>query len=94
MMRDGCVVTINLDYDELRKQQIRLRTYDEDYHQSYVELADHPHELATGLVHKTIRIQNLIDDYDGLGIAIDFDKDGRAIGIEILYRYEDEDLDD
>ena len=76
---------------EPEKKQIRLRTYDDDYHQSYVELADHPHTLASGLVQKTVRIQNLIDDYDGPGIAIDFDDSGRAIGIEILYSYDDED---
>lgn len=77
-----------------KKKQIRLRTYDDDYHQSYVELADHPHELADGLVGKTVRIQNFIDDYDGPGIAIDFDQNGRAIGIEILYSYNDEDDED
>ena len=72
------------------KKSIRLRTYDGDYHQAYVELADHPHEL-TGCVRRTVRVHNLIDTYDGPGIAIDFDQNNRAIGIEILYSYSDED---
>jgi hypothetical protein len=68
------------------KKYVRLRTYEDDYHQSYVELVDHPHML-THCVHRTVRVHNLIEDYDGPGIAIDFDESGRAIGIEILYAY-------
>lgn len=68
----------------LGKKFLRLRCYDGDYHQTYLELADHPHEL-TSCVIRTVRIHNLIENYDGPGIAIDFDKDNRAVGIEILY---------
>ncbi|MEK6237042.1 MAG: DUF2283 domain-containing protein [Planctomycetales bacterium] len=73
---------------EASKKRIVLRTY-EDYHQSYVELADHPHELRH-CVFNTVRIHHLIDDYDGPEIQIDFDENGRAVGIEILYSYADE----
>lgn len=74
------------------RKSIRLRTYDDNYHAAYVELADHPHE-PTPCVRKTVRIHNLIDGYDGPGIAIDFDENNRAIGIEILYPYGDVDDD-
>ena len=74
-------------------KQIRLKTYDGDYHTSYVELADHPHDLIAGVVTKTVLIHNLIDDYVGPSIGIDFDKNGKAIGIEILYSYDDEDAE-
>jgi hypothetical protein len=72
------------------RKYIKLRMYNGDHHQTYVELADHPHEL-TDCVRRTVRVQNLIQDYDGPGIAIDFDESNRAIGIEILYAYEDDD---
>ena len=69
---------------------VRLRSYDGDYHQTYIELPDHPHELAS-CVRRTVRVHNLIQDYDGPSIAIDFDENNRAIGIEILYPYADDD---
>lgn len=72
------------------EKQILPRTYEHDFHQAYVELADHPHEVVSGLVAKTVRIHNLIDGYDDPGIAIDFDQQGRAAGIEILYDHDGE----
>lgn len=74
------------------KKYLHLRTYEGDYHQAYVELADHPHKLIA-CVHRTVRIHNFIQDYDGPGIGIDFDINNRAIGIEILYPYEDDEVD-
>jgi hypothetical protein len=73
------------------KPRIRLRTYNDDHHTAYLELADHPHTLVSGVVSKTVRVQELIPDYDGPGIAIDFNERGTAIGIEILYSYDDSD---
>jgi hypothetical protein len=72
------------------KKYIRLRTYEDDHHQSYVELADHPHELVSHCVQRSIRVHNLIENYDGPSIVIDFDENNRAIGIEILYPYGDD----
>lgn len=71
------------------KKYIRLRTHDGEHHQAYVELIDHPHEPIRCVYH-TVRVHNLIEGYDGPGIAIDFDKSNRAIGIEILYPYGDD----
>lgn len=67
--------------------------HNDDYHQVYIELIDHPHALED-CVSKSIRIHELIPDYDGPGIAIDFNKANRAIGIEILYSYEEDDDSD
>jgi hypothetical protein len=58
---------------------------------AYVELYDHPHELAPGIVAKTIQLDEVIE---GLAqqktqINLDFDSDGVVIGIELL-RYGDE----
>jgi Protein of unknown function (DUF2283) len=74
------------------KKYVHLRTYEGDNRQTYVDLADHPHEL-TSCVRRTVRVHNLIEGYDGPSIAIDFDENNRAIGIEILYAYEDDDVD-
>jgi hypothetical protein len=65
-----------------------LRIYNDNYHTAYVELADHPHR-STHCVKRTVRIHTLIEDYQGPGIGIDFDENNRAIGIEILYPYDD-----
>ena len=71
-------------------KSIRLRTYDDDYHTAYLELADHPHELIAGIVGRTVRLQEIIRDYDGPSMSVEFNQQGRVIGIEILYPYEDD----
>jgi uncharacterized protein YuzE len=71
------------------KKHLRLVTYNGDHSTAYLELADHPHEPTCGVVKKTVRVQDIIPDYDGPGMAIDFDEKGRAIGIEILYPHDE-----
>lgn len=66
------------------KKYLVLRQYGTSHDTAYLELADHPHVLGP-CVHKTVRVHDLIDEYDGPGIGIDFDESNRAIGIEILY---------
>jgi hypothetical protein len=76
------------------KKFVRLRIYNENYHTTYVELADHPHESVFGCVRRSVNIHNLVEDYDGPAITIDFDEKNRAIGIEILYPYTDEEAEE
>lgn len=52
---------------------------------AYLELRNHPHELISGIVAKSIALHEFIENYDGPRLILDFDKDNRAIGIEILY---------
>ena len=75
------------------KKFLLLRQYGDSHDTAYLELADHPHAL-TPCVFRTVRVHNLIEDYDGPGIAIDFDKQNRAIGIEILYPSDPDDTHD
>ena len=50
---------------------------------AYVSLPDHP-GVVPGVVKKTIRLWDLIGDYKGPDLYLDFDKENRLIGIEIL----------
>ena len=79
---------------EKENRRIHLRTYNNDYHQAYLELADHPHEQVSGCVKRSEFFHNLIEGYIGPSIIVDFNKEGIAIGIEIQYSYEDGSNDD
>ena len=43
-------------------------------------------KLEPGIVKKQVELDDLIPDYKGPEIRLDFDKDGLLIGIEILVR--------
>jgi hypothetical protein len=76
------------------KKFIRLRAYEGCDDTAYVELQDHPHELTSGIVARTINIHDLIEDYDGPSLVLEFNKANRPIGIEILYPSQDQDDDE
>ena len=67
---------------------MRLRAYEESPTAAYVELVDYPTENQSGCVIRSVRIDQIITNYDGPKITIDFDANGIAIGIEILYPFE------
>ena len=50
---------------------------------AYVSLPDHP-GVVYGAVTKTLRLMDLVGDYKGPDLHLDFDKENRLIGIEIL----------
>ncbi|MEM7517907.1 MAG: DUF2283 domain-containing protein [Planctomycetota bacterium] len=68
---------------------MRLRTYSEDLSVAYLELADHPHRLASGIVKKTVELHLLIPNYQGPRLALDFNERGNPIGLEIIYPHEE-----
>jgi hypothetical protein len=70
---------------------LRLRQHGDEPGTAYLELFDHPHELVCGIVAKTVSLHQLIKNYDGPAINLDFNSKGRAIGIEILYPSRDTD---
>ena len=61
---------------------------------SYLELRDFPRDQPAGCSARTVLIHQLIEGYDGPALILDIDKNGRAIGIEILYPSGDDDSDD
>jgi len=85
-----------------QKNSIRLRSYKSSPGTAYIELIDHPMEIQSGMVNRSISIDHLIPNYDGPKLTIDFNSNGIAIGIEIIYPYDylgnddspDGDLDD
>ena len=49
----------------------------------YVALPDYPAEIVPGLVKKSVSLDDIYD-YDGPRIQLDFDEEGRLIGVEIV----------
>ncbi|MGA2500723.1 MAG: hypothetical protein ABSH20_23540 [Tepidisphaeraceae bacterium] len=62
--------------------QIRMKTVGLDSHTAYVSLPGHRHE--PGIVKRTIDLAEIVKDYKGPRILLDFDKEATLIGIEIL----------
>ncbi len=66
----------------MSQEPIQL-TVSADDEMAYLYLPDHPKKIAPGMVKKQTRLSDLIDNYKGPDIYLDFDDDGRMIGIEI-----------
>lgn len=64
---------------------IRLRMYEESPGTAYVELWDHPHRIVGGIVKRSVELHQIVENYDGPRLTLDFDGEGRPIGIEIIY---------
>jgi uncharacterized protein YuzE len=51
---------------------------------SYLTLPDHPGRGTWGCVANSIPLDQVIEGYEGPDVVLDFDANGRLIGIEIL----------
>ena len=51
---------------------------------AYLMLPDHPRVDKEGVVNRTESLRDFVKDYRGPDIYLDFDKEGRLIGIELL----------
>lgn len=49
---------------------------------AYVSLTDH--RQSAGSVARTVKVDDLLPDYSGPRIHLDFDADGKLVGIEVL----------
>ena len=65
-------------------KKIVLKVSKGDEGVAYLYLPKHQKKLTSGIVDKTIPITDLIENYKGVSLYFDFDKDGEIIGIEIL----------
>ena len=63
--------------------KIRLEVSEDDENVAYVLLPDHPGTGAKGAVARQTRLLDVLK-YAGPDIYLDFDKEGRLIGIEVL----------
>jgi len=68
-----------------KKLDIRLRAHGGHGRAAYLELKDHPHEVTFGLVKRAIDVHELITEYNGPRITLEFDEHDRPVGIEIIY---------
>ncbi len=64
--------------------KIVLKVSKDDHLVAYLYLPKHPKKAISGIVKKSISISELIKNYKGIPINLDFDKDNELIGIEIV----------
>lgn len=62
---------------------IVLTVSDDDKNVAYLALPDHPGRGTPGVTAQQRRLRDLMP-YSGPDLYLDFDKDGRLIGVEIL----------
>lgn len=67
-----------------KNQKIVLKLSKGDENVGYLYLPKHPKILIPGIVKKTISLSEVIKDYKGIPIYLNFDKDEELIGIEIV----------
>ena len=67
-----------------KNQKIVLKVNKDDESVGYLYLPKHPKVSINGIVKKTISLSEIIKDYKGIPIYLDFDKDEELIGIEIV----------
>ncbi len=68
----------------MKKEKIKLKLSKDDEDVAYVYLPEHPKVTSKGLVKRQVRLFDLIKNYKGPDIYLDFDKNNHLIGIEIL----------
>ena len=65
------------------KPKIVLKISEDDENVGYVYLPKHPKILTLGIVRRTIGLSDIMKDYKGIPVYLDFDEEGELIGIEI-----------
>lgn len=74
---------------------IRVRLVGENSHTAYIALPGYPEAIVPGIVSRTLNMNDLVKDYCGPCIHLDFYSDAVLIGIEILvFNRNADDIDD
>ncbi len=68
----------------MTEKKIRVRVSGTESDTAYVALPGYPAEPQSGVVAKTICLDDVIKDFKGPRINLDFDREGLLIGVEIL----------
>lgn len=68
----------------MSESKFELKISEDDSDVAYLSLPDHQGSGIPGVVAKQISLGEIIQDYKGADVHLDFDKDGRLIGIEML----------
>lgn len=77
----------------LKRLDMRLRTHEGELGCAYLEFLDYPNDGTLPPIARTIDLHQLVDGFYGPRLALDLDKDGRPLGLEILYSCEETDGD-
>ena len=64
------------------KLRVKMRGMDSDT--LYVFLPGYPAEPKCGIVTKTICLDDILSNFSGPRVNLDFDKTGQLVGIEVL----------
>ena len=64
-------------------EPIQLKISDDD-EMAYLYLPAHPKRSVPGIAKKQLRLADVIENYKGPDIYLDFDKNNELIGIEIM----------
>jgi hypothetical protein len=64
------------------KVELQISPGDRDV--AYISLPDHPGKGTPGIVVKQLRLIELCSGYKGPDVYLDFDKENRLVGIEVL----------
>ena len=64
------------------QDEVTLRQADDGLGTCYVEMPGH--ERAAGFVKRTVDLAELVEDYRGPGVYLDFNEAGELVGIEVL----------
>ena len=67
-----------------RKKKIRVKLTGEESDTAYIALPGYPEQAEYGAVSKTICLDEVLDDFKGPRVHLDFNQNGVLIGIEIL----------
>lgn len=59
-------------------------TISDDGDVAYVTLPEYPSVREAGIVKKTIQLREIIKDYEGADINLNFDESNTLIGVEIV----------
>ena len=67
----------------MAKRGFDFKVSEEDDDVAYLGLPGHP-GFGKKIVHKTLRLRDLVGDYQGPDLYFDFGENNRLIGVEIL----------
>jgi hypothetical protein len=66
------------------KTTLEVKVSDDDSGVAYLRLPGHPGFGSPGAVKKSVSVRDIIGEYQGPDITLDFDADNRIIGVEIV----------
>ena len=65
-------------------KNIELKVSSDDEDVAYLYLPGHPRKAEAGVVQKQVDLRKVISQYSGPDVYLDFNNEGKLIGIEIL----------